>query len=192
MISKVMVKQILEDWPKFEWQLQGFGMLRTYLDGPYEPRLHIWDQRLAKTGNNAVHDHPWHFQSKIIAGTIFNQRFDYGWLASQGPTHEEVTIVPGVGGGVQEGERRDVALVPKPVEVYGADEEYGQRRDWLHITRYAQSTITVIERRGRTEDIAHSLHPLLQTTPWDFFEPRPATPLEIENVINDALKAWWM
>lgn len=191
MISKVMVKQILEDWPKFEWQLQGFGMLRTYLPGDGEPRLQIWDQRLAKNGNNAIHDHPWHFQSKIIAGTIFNQIFDYGTTITPF-THEEVTIVPGVGGGADDHSRRNVVLIPKPVEVYGADEEYSQNRKWLHMTRYAQSTITVIERWGRTEDIAHSLHPLRQSTPWDFFEPRPATPLEIENVINDALKAWWM
>jgi len=112
------VHAILLGWRSYEWQVQGFGMLRTYLDGPGEPRLQIWDQRLATWSNNAIHDHPWAFTSTILAGTLFNQRYEIRTVATHAPNGHTTDIIPGTRGG-QLSERPVVPcdIIPQPIEV---------------------------------------------------------------------------
>lgn len=171
------------------WEVQGFGMLRTYL--PDDVRLQIWDPRLAVWGNNAVHDHPWDFSSTIIAGTIFNERFRFT------ESDEDVLVAkhylarrikPGIGGGRLDQDPSDVLLMSKGIEVYGPGETYSQRAAELHVTRYALSTITLLRRTGRLErDEAMSLWPAEQEAESIFYEPRPATKNEVHAVCSRAL-----
>jgi hypothetical protein len=189
------------EWKFLEWQVQGFGMLRTYLGGPGETRLQIWDQRLAAVGNSAIHDHPWDFTSKIIAGTMINQRyrrpgldgFFYGGSTTSLARHyKERIITPGVAGGASE-EIRDVFLMEGPIEVYSAGEQYSQTWDELHLSRYVQGTVTVIQRhRTRGEDKASSIWPADNDVPWSFYESRPAGITEVRTVIDSCLRMWWL
>lgn len=168
--------------------MQGFGMLRTYLPVDAEPRLQVWDQRLAQDGNSTVHDHPWDFTSIIYAGVLFNQR--YVRNAIEGQIWQERMITPGSGGGIKS-EAFDTRLGAKSPEVYGASEEYSQTWDELHLTRYLPGTVTFIQRdRVRGSDTASSFS--RGRIPWTFFHPRPATKSEIKTVIGDCLKAWWL
>jgi hypothetical protein len=197
------VKRILLDWKDYNWQVQGFGMLRTYLEGEGEPRLQVWDQRLAVWGNGAIHDHPWDFRSRIIAGTLFNQRYRR-WQRNGtsmtdidliGKHHEfewynEVKIKPGEEGGQLDKKPKRVELRKEPLEIYTKTDEYTQFADELHQTRYINGTVTMIERmRVREADTASSLW---KDGEWVFFRPRPATAQEVAKVIGDCLYNWWL
>lgn len=59
-----------------EWSIQGFGMLRAYLADDQVYRLHIWDtEQMSVEDVSTVHDHPWDLDSRIISGTLRNQRY---------------------------------------------------------------------------------------------------------------------
>lgn len=187
------VREILRRWPDHEWQVQGFGMLRTYLPGETEPRLQVWDQRLACWGNNAIHDHPWSFRSTIVAGTIFNQRFHLAPSKSSANGHT-TDIIPGTRGGLLSERPVTPCLISRPpIEVYSMGDEYRQSHREMHLTRYAQSTVTLIERFDREpEDIARVAWFGAPHEQPPFVQPYEATPEVVESVITDALKAWWL
>lgn len=187
------VEAILREWWEHEWQVQGFGMLRTYLDGPGEPRLQVWDQRLACWGNNAIHDHPWAFESTIYAGTLFNQRYEGTIYDGLNCNAHFTQIIPGTRGGtLSERMVSPGKLRPRPLEVYSLGDTYRQAHRELHITRYLQGTVTLITRTDREEED-------LATVAWfggrddqpPFVNPRPASANECRMVIEDALRTWW-
>lgn len=199
MIDRNEVYDILSnEWKFLDWQVQGFGMLRTYLDGPGEPRLQIWDQRLAEWGNNAIHDHPWDFKSRVIAGTLFNQRYGregagFENVIGRARPYREVKLTPGIGGGRHEEESIETWLYKSAVEILSAGEEYSQQAEELHVSRYLQGTVTIIEReRTRESDTASSMWPRDSDVPWIFYEPRPANIDEIKTVVESCLRTWWL
>lgn len=196
-LSRDEVRDVLLDWRCHEWQVQGFGMLRTYLDGPNEPRLQVWDQRLACWGNNAIHDHPWAFESTTYAGLLYNQRFDVEteWSNEWDDPNGHVTdIIPGTRGGqLSERPVTPCLISAQPLEVYSLGDRYSQTHREMHLTRYAQGTVTLIERFGReTEDIARVAWYGAAAEQPPFVNPYPATPEVVERVIGDALRTWWM
>lgn len=195
-LSRDDVRSILLDWRSFDWQVQGFGMLRTYLDGPTEPRLQVWDQRLATWSNNAIHDHPWAFTSTIFAGTIYNQRYSVTEEARVQitPNGHVTEIIPGTRGGqLSERPVRPCRITLDPVEVYSMGDSYSQTHREMHLTRYLQGTVTLIERYGREEaDMARvAWFGAAQDQP-PFVNPYAASPDVTEKVITDALETWWM
>lgn len=197
-LSRDDVRAILEDWRSHEWQVQGFGMLRTYLDGPGEPRLQVWDQRLACWGNNAIHDHPWAFESTTYAGVLFNQRFrivPQRATARPGALYGHVTeIKPGTRGGKLSHRPVDpVRLEPQPLEVYSLGDRYSQTHREMHLTRYEQGTVTLITRSDReAEDIARVAWVGKASDQPPFVNPYEADAKTAERVITDALKTWWL
>jgi len=194
-ITREDVHDILTKWHEYEWQVQGFGMIRTYLDGPGEPRLQVWDQRLATWSNNAIHDHPWAFRSTVIAGLLYNQRFvvRHGGRESY-PNGHTTEIIPGTRGG-QLSERPVVPCLisPKPVEVYGMGESYSQMHREMHLTKYLPGTVTLITRSDREEqDIARVAWYGAADEQPPFVNPYEATFDVAERIIGNALNAWWL
>lgn len=187
------VRNILEHPEDHQWQVQGFGMLRTYLEGPGEPRLQVWDQRLATWHNNAIHDHPWAFRSVIVAGLLYNQRFEVrtGRRAANGHTTE---IKPGVRGGqLSEREVLPCEIRPGPVEVYAMGDEYSQTHRELHLTRYQQGTVTLIERSDReVADLARIAWYGDAGDQPPFVNPYEPTPDQIERTLTLALDSWFV
>src|SRR5688572_343716 len=119
------------------WTLQGFGMLRTYLDEAKRFRLHVWDSSLATKDVSTIHDHPWHFRSYVLAGKIYNQRYlRTDATDNKGHAHWQQAIRCGEGGGA-EGEPELVFLRNGPAEVYHPGDVYTQRASELHSTTYA-------------------------------------------------------
>ena len=197
------VRSILEHPEDHKWQVQGFGMLRTYLEGPGEPRLQVWDQRLATWHNNAIHDHPWAFRSVIVAGLLYNQRFSVTTyqehtesdMVAKGLTNGRTTeIVPGERGGLlSERPVRPCSIKPLPVEVYSMGDTYSQTHREMHLTRYMQGTVTLIERFDREEaDVARIAWygDVLDQPP--FVNPYGPTPVEIERTLTLALDNWFV
>lgn len=191
-LTRDEVHEILLDWRSHEWQVQGFGMLRTYLDGPGEPRLQVWDQRLACWGNNAIHDHPWRFESTTYAGLLFNQRFDV--VPHHGSNGHVTEIIPGTRGGkMSERPVRPCLIAAHPLEVYSLGDRYQQHHREMHLTRYAQGTVTLITRGDREPaDIARVAWFGEPDAQPPFVNPYPATADMARTVIADALAAWWL
>lgn len=202
-ITRDDVHQILVEWRGYEWQVQGFGMLRIYLDGPGEPRLQVWDQRLATWSNNAIHDHPWAFESTIFAGLLYNQRFHvtryekWAWeneAIKRGLNGHTTEIVPGTRGGLlSERPVEPCSIIPNPVEVYAMGESYQQTHREMHLTKYLPGTVTLITRSEREEaDIARVAWYGKADEQPPFVNPYPAPTELAQRIIGDALKAWWL
>lgn len=194
--SRDEVHDILDNWRQYQWQVQGFGMIRTYLDGPGEPRLQVWDQRLATWSNNAIHDHPWAFTSTIYAGVLYNQRFkvrptEANDSYAKGHTTE---IIPGTRGGLLSERLVDRCRIePLPIEVYSLGESYRQTHREMHLTKYLPGTVTLITRTEREEaDIARVAWYGGAGDQPPFVNPYPATPDLAELIIQSALDSWWL
>lgn len=193
------IQAILEHPERHEWQVQGFGMLRTYLDGPNEPRLQVWDQRLATWANNAIHDHPWAFTSTIYAGMLYNQRYKIEVVPpfmtpqAAGANGHITEIIPGTRGGkLSERPVNPCVIVPQSVEVYAMGDTYAQEHREMHLTRYLQGTVSLIERYGREEeDVARVAWYGASGDQPPFVNPYPPTPELIERTLQLALTTWF-
>lgn len=169
-----------------EWSIQGFGMLRTYLDADQKYRLHIWDPQAAVEEVSSIHDHPWDFTSEVISGQITNVLF---LEDSFGLEHMAVNIRCGVGGGMI-GTPEKIGLHEKSRTTYIAGMGYSQHAEELHMSLPAPGTVTLITRHFRPDnrDIARVIWP---KGDWVSAEPRPATEREIMHFTGVARKHWF-
>jgi hypothetical protein len=124
---------------------------------------------------------------------LINQRYTRLNGIGKWGSYREVKLTPGVGGGRHEDEPVETWLQKAPVEILSAGEEYSQTARELHVSRYLQGTITIIEReRTRESDTASSIWPTDSDVPWIFYEPRPANTVEIKTVVESCLRMWWL
>lgn len=193
---KPLIEQFLRDPDTIDrnWTVQGFGMLRTYF-GPNNDRkrfrLNLWDDRLAVPNVSTIHDHPWHFESMIVAGVFVNRRFTMLPPSEYGcPTHTYTTIKTGEGGGIVKSEFQTAGLRSGPVELYEDGAIYSQLADEIHESVPARGTITLNERT-RVGDGEHARVFWPIGTDWVDAEPREATIKEVVNGIMYSLKRWF-
>lgn len=188
---KTSIKQILEKAQHYEWSLQGFGMLRLYLTK--ETRLHVWSDTFAVPNVSDIHDHPWHFKSTVIAGSIRNTRFlpIIANDVSLPPSQRYLTrrILCGNGGCVM-GEVSEVGLWTPGEEVYGEGFSYSQSASEIHRSEPADGTVTIITRTF-LDDPDHANVFWRQGEEWVSAEPRPATPEEVKAITGNALRIWF-
>lgn len=170
------------------WTVQGFGMLRAYL--PYGGsakrfRLNVWNADLAVPNVSVIHDHPWSFDSWIINGRFGNVRFveDY----HNGDAYDWMKIRTGEEAGKQLAARSRIRLRSLPVEHYTTGDKYHQDADEIHLSAYADGTVTLNDRVGDTEH-ARVFWPAGQE--WVDAKPREATRKEISEGIHLALELW--
>lgn len=169
-----------------QWSMHGIGMLRTYLDPDRRLRLNLWHRELLNPGISTMHDHPWPFTSRIIAGRLTNQRFARCTKNSVGAILTmEGKITCGAGYNGMKPDPQIVTLHPCEPEVYTAGMEYLQRPEEIHDTRAEDGTITVIERGAERPDCEASVFwPVGQ--PWGDAS-RPFDPDLARHVIRCAL-----
>jgi hypothetical protein len=173
------------------WTLQGFGMLRCYFPGDW--RLNVWDSKLRVRGVSLVHDHPWHFESLVLNGSIRNVRFAVDDLASR-PTHRCSKLKPGPGGGLLDANGRavplSVRLVEQPPERYERGATYSQVRNEVHLSDPADGCVTLNRRFERLgDDVARVFWPIGES--WVSAEPRSATAGEVKQALEGALSRWY-
>lgn len=169
-----------------EWSIQGFGMLRTYLDDERVERLHIWDTGQAVEDVSTIHDHPWDFTSRIVRGEIRNQRFVIHAPTSGHPEFISARIRCGEGGGLVT-EPAKVTICSEAVERYEAGGTYSMLAPELHESFPTRGAVTVISRSFHAErDIATVCW---RTGDWVSAEPRTATRLEVEHFVSLARSA---
>lgn len=189
-----LVLGVLRNHARYEWTLQGFGMLRTYLTK--ELRLHVWNSSFAVPRVTTTHDHPWNFESLVIVGRITNSRYRQ-WPCTHTPEQVDALkirrpfirarIVCGTGGGVVDDlDRKRVWLDPLRPEVYGPGESYTQLAAEVHHTSYEDGTVTLV-RREFLPDTEHAHVFYRDGEEWVSAEPRPASPDEVEAVVTRAL-----
>lgn len=181
------VKAILRHPLSFEWSLQGFGMLRLYLDE--RVRLHVWCRELAWAKSSVIHDHPWDFDSAVISGGLVNVTYSLR-RADREKSHELVRIRCGEGGcRLSEPER--VLLHPYRMAGLGPGDGYRMRAEELHQTEYEDGAVTLCVRSFRPDrdrDEALVCYPIGDS--WTSAEPRPATDEEVLLGCQRALELW--
>lgn len=198
-----LVEQLLRnpDAQSSGWSVQGFGMLRTYFGPARDPkrfRLNLWDSRFAVPGVSTIHDHPWHFQSIIIAGAFCNVRYHINAgprSAFDGPsgnsaTHGYRVIKTGEDGGHELSEIHYAELTPTRPELYKAGDEYNQASDEIHETIYSDGCVTLNERT-RVGDGEHARVFWSLPGEWVDAKPRTATPEEVRAATSSCLAEWF-
>jgi len=184
-ISRKLVKFILSNPLKYEWSLQGFGMLRTYISK--EVRLHVWDSRFAVPNVSLIHDHPWDFDSYILAGRINNRIFEVSDSGNETQRpYLRRTIKCGPGGGVCDQEPQRVYLSISSNQYYNVGQSYRQKSYEVHATYPMDGTVTLVERYFKP-DTEHAFVFHAADEQWVSAEPRPATDSEIQDICCNSL-----
>jgi hypothetical protein len=191
---KPLVKTILENPWSYDWTVQGLGMLRMYLPGPDNLRLHIWDQKLAVPNVSKIHTHPWNFESFVVCGIVNNQRYEEICPSNfGGNSYWKQSLQCGIGGCVK-GEPVTVRIAADPYEQYREGETYHQLADEIHYSNPADGSITLVKRtvpEGRLADMAYVYWPYTHgITGWVSAEPRKATRKEIAETCDHSLTEW--
>jgi hypothetical protein len=187
---KPLVADVLRDDHR-RWTVQGFGFLRTYFGPPGQPkrfRLNLWDSAFTVPNVSVIHDHPWDFQSVIIAGEFRNQRYIMDMADKFAPQYSYTTIKTGEGGGLVREDTQVCGLTPKPREFYYQGDVYHQAACEIHETRFEDGTVTLNERVGDTEQ-ARVFWP--HGTNWVDAMPRPARDEEVQRAVNNSLARYF-
>jgi hypothetical protein len=186
-LTTALLRTILRNREQFEWTVQGFGMIRTYLDRDQRWRLNIWDNRLTTSNVSRIHDHPWSFTSFIQCGLIENRRYSFMQTYDLHlATHCYKEIVTGPDG-EDKSNVRHCEIVPKRLEFYMAGDTYSQKLDEVHETVAHTGTVTLNDRTTPTEHYtARVFWPL--GTEWVGARPRPAEGIEVARACAAALQ----
>lgn len=186
-IPESMVRAVLASPLDYNWTLQGFGMLRTYLDAQEVHRLHIWDQNMAVDGVSVIHDHPWDFDSRIYFGSVWNQRYKVDWGEPlPGNFYNIAQIKTGEGGGIVPESITVTRLNPSPREDIGPGESYHMDAPEIHESIPEVGTVSVISRRFSVPRDNQFATVCWQGPSWVSAEPRPATEEEILHFVSMA------
>jgi hypothetical protein len=135
-LSRALVLTILRHAEDFPWRLQEIGLLGLRLDDQREHRLHVWGPS-DSAADPPIHDHPYAFTSKIIAGELTNTRY------VEDPTGDEYVrfrySVPD-----EDQRRSDTVRLTGTPETFTAGGEYRQPARELHTSRQEPGTVTAI------------------------------------------------
>lgn len=170
------------------WTMQGLGMLRLYL--PNDSRLHVWSPDHAFPNISTMHDHPWAFNSRVVAGIVKNQRYYEVPVENEaGKFYRFQTIKCGPGGCAM-GDPGLIHLAEAPQEFFCANECYYQNADEIHKSEPEPGTVTIVKRIFKGDrDLARVFWK--DGEKWVSAEPRAATWEEIEDITKLALSKWF-
>src|SRR6266576_5021233 len=184
-VQKDLVKAILSSPYDLEWQVQGLGMLRTYLSK--ERRLHIWYERLKYKNVSEMHTHPWNFRSYVVAGVVRNFKY-LPTLKEHGTEFYRQTIKCGVGGGLV-GDPVKVNLISDLPEEFKEGETYFEKAPEIHLSVPSDGTVTMVKREF-LDDVDHA-YVFWKEGEWGSAEPREATKEEITATCAYSLQTWF-
>jgi hypothetical protein len=166
----------------YDWSIQGFGMLRAYLDPDHVWRLHLWDLDSAFPDVSRIHDHPWDFTSRIVVGRMDNQRYEVD--GPEGEPYQSARILCGESAHLLE-EPVTALVAPKATEHYGPEDFYAQEAPEFHESFPTAGAVTLVKRNFKqNRDVARVLW---REGVWGDAAPRPATQQEIEHFVSLAM-----
>ena len=182
------IKQVLDNPFDYEWELQGFGMLRTYISK--DTRLQIWLKDFIVPGVTDIHTHPWNFESFIYQGQIKNNVFTEYSLQDQVSGEwfqcDRCLILTGENAYVKE--RTPVILKPYDSIEWFQGEIYFHGKDVPHRIDFVDGTITILTKLNIHEDSLAYSYVKGFNNEWVSAAPRLATKEEIIPFINAASK----
>lgn len=180
-IARKLVRKIITSLNQ-DWSIQGFGMLRMYLDK--DTRLHIWNHGVAVPDVSEIHDHPWDFVSTIICGSVTNEVYVKEEDLTANMLMQEIVCGPG---GHSVGTALPVNMRKFAERTFKAGESYSMKSDQFHRTVAEPGTVTIVKRyfKENTEN-ARVCFPL--DTGWVSAEPRVATPHDMLPFFAEAIK----
>lgn len=183
-----IVKKIMENPFDYEWELQGFGMLRTYIDK--YTRLQIWLKNFIVPNVTDIHTHPWDFKSFIYQGQIRNNIFfEYDLqnsVSGKGFPCNKCLILTGENAYVKE--RIPIILKPNGSFKYSQGDLYYHNKDVPHRIDFIDGTITILTKSNIHEDSLAYSYVKGFNNEWISAAPRPATKEEIKAFIEAARK----
>ena len=175
-----IVKKILNNPLDYEWELQGFGMLRTYI--AKNTRLQIWLKEFIVPNVTDIHTHPWNFESLIYQGDITN----YCFMESENSNDnkfDKCLILTGENAYVKE--KIPTILEIASIDHYTAGNSYYHKKTIPHRIDFSDGTITILTKSNIDKDsLAYSYVP--NGKEWVSAAPRPATKKEILTFIDAA------
>jgi hypothetical protein len=182
--NREFVRRVLINPFDWEWSVQGFGMLRTYLDANKRFRLNIWDSNLAVPDVSLIHNHPWDFYSYIISGKFTNVRY---FKDPNGDEYDWMVIKTGEGGG-PDGRSGTIRMSPAIFpQCYHQGDVYNQESTEIHKSMYTNGTVTLNDRTPKL-DSEHAVVFWPHGESWVDAEPRPATTQEIAATCQNAFR----
>lgn len=188
-IDQAMMKRLLTQkgvWTNYNWTVQGFGMVRCYLDAEQRFRLNIWDERLRTPGVSLIHDHPWSFTSKVFCGRIRNKRYHFATTSQTDLNYNYKHIITGPDGADASPVMQCRLMPYATIEEYKAGQTYSQKLTEVHETDALRGTVTVNDRTAPTNEYTARVFWHKQAPEWIAARPRPATVVEIIRAIDSA------
>lgn len=176
-LNRVLVRNILEHGHDYTWMIQDIGLLGLRLDEQREYRLHVWAPGRC-IGPPVIHDHPFDFVSRIVAGELTNVRYEEDpcgvkYLRERySPSDEDLRTT-------------DIVQLAAKVETYREDDEYSQLAHELHDSHQLPGTVTIVRRSFRDVNELTVCRP--EEAPWISGMPRPATFDEVKEITSLAL-----
>jgi len=187
---RATIKSMLEKPLNYEWSVQGFGMLRTYLDDDKRFRLNIWHSAFTIPNVSIIHDHPWSFDSWIVNGRFTNVRYGISDAPRAGDALYDWQVIKTGPGGGPEGDSGTIRLISRAsAEHYVTGDTYHQEASEIHASYYDDGTVTLNDRT-RLPDGDHARVFWPSGGQWVDAEPRPARATEITFATTAALGIW--
>lgn len=166
-----------------EWSLQGLGMFRTYLTD--ELRLQVWDEEEADPAASRLHNHPWSFESVILAGEMTNCRFVED---DSGEEHQRVRIFCGPEGHtLGDVERAPLLALPEERLLQGG--RYAMDATEVHDTQTLRGTVSLIQRTFRSDRTTATVY--WREGPWGSAGAVTASPEQVTRITRLALDRWF-
>jgi hypothetical protein len=135
-LNKALVFTILRHAEDFRWRMLDIGLMGLRLDDRREYRLHVWDPS-CMTEEPPVHDHPYDFTSRVIAGELTNTRYRED---PAGDEYVRFRYWPPA----EDQRRSDTVKLSATPETVTEGEEYHQLAHELHAGWQQPGTVTVI------------------------------------------------
>lgn len=188
MNQRLLVRKILERPIGYDWTVQGLGMMRIYLDDSV--RVHVWHSSLVVPNVTDVHEHPWDFESLVLAGEMRN--FVY-FKSAEGqpkaqPYYRDVLLC---GSGSLAGDPDPIWIEPwypdGRCQSCSPGYAYSQRYSEIHRSEFEDGTVTLVKRKFVNEDRDHAGVYWKRGAQFVSAEPREATREEILLVAESAL-----
>ncbi len=181
-----LVKFVLSNAILFPWTVSGLGMMRTYITETM--KIHVWHSSLLVENVTLHHNHPWAFESTVIAGKVMDSTFTlHDDVVEMGHIYREVTLDVGKPGGnnmIDEG--RHVWLVADEPTTLNPGDSYKHKPEDIHFVNFVDGSVTLIDKHmGDVEDHAKVYVPTGEK--WVDAKPRKATPSQAEYVARIAL-----
>ena len=187
MEEKETLLDILKNPFNYEWEVQGLGMLRTYLNK--DTRFQIWNKDLIVDGVTDIHTHPWDFISVILQGKITNHIYkEYPEQVNKSKKYFRCLINTGEDAYVKE--KNEVYLLKCDKNTYTSGNFYIHKKHVPHKIKFKDGTITVLNKfnkNGEDKKSSEAYTYVKNGKDWVSAMPRPAKEHEIHDTIKKAL-----